>query len=378
VKKFAFTFRCFIFLSLTGLAWQETITPDGKKVALNPNGTWVPAVSTQSAQTPHSTTIYHLELPRPNSFDQIIYHKGYTVSYNLTYHVADWVAYELTAEETVPVVQRNNHFVPDPLLKSCSASIEDYKGSGYDRGHLAPSADMCYSYQTMVESFYLSNITPQAPGFNRGIWEKLERQVRQWAIDDKAVYIVTGTVLTKGLPTIGYDRITVPAYFYKVILDYTEPDIKGIGFIIPNQGSQEPLQHYAVTIDSVEKVTGTDFFYQLPQDQKRIIESAFSINKWNWTATRTHSSREGRSQSVQCKGITKSGARCRNMTTNSNGYCYLHQRQAGGVQQQNNTAQPSSNRRTVPVRCSAITKKGTQCTRMTYSPNGKCWQHGGD
>jgi endonuclease G len=230
----------------------------------------------------------------------------------------------------------------------------------------------------MIESFYLSNVTPQAPSFNRGIWERFERQVRQWAVDDKAIYVVTGTVLTKGLPAIGYDRITVPAYFYKVILDYTEPDIKGIGFIIPNQGSQEPLQHYAVTIDSVEKVTGTDFFYQLPEDQRGIVENTVDLSKWSWTATRTHSSREGGSQSVQCKGITKAGQRCKNMTTNPNGYCYLHQSQAGGAQQLNNNVQSTNNRRTVPVRCSAITKKGTQCTRMTYSPNGKCWQHGGD
>ncbi len=209
-------------------------------------------------------SISHLELPKANPHDQIIKHIAYTLSYNPTYHIANWVAYELTAEETVPVVKRNNHFVPDPLLTSVSLSNDDYKGSGYDRGHLAPSADMCFSEQTMEESFYLSNMSPQEPSFNRGIWAKLEGQVRQWAIDDNAVYVVTGTVLTKGLPTIGSDRITVPRYFYKVILDYTEPDIKGIGFIITNEGSKEPMQHYAVTIDSVEKVTGTDFFYQLP------------------------------------------------------------------------------------------------------------------
>jgi endonuclease G, mitochondrial len=329
----------------------------------------------QKAANLHSVSIPHPELPKPTPQNQIIKHTGYTLSYNTTYHIANWVAYELTAEETVPVVTRNNHFVPDPLLKSGSASNEDYKGSGYDRGHLAPSADMCYSYQAMVESFYLSNITPQTPSFNRGIWEKLEKQVRQWAIDDKAVLIVTGTVLTKGLPTIGFDRITVPALFYKVILDYTETDIKGIAFIIPNEGSQEPLQRYAVTIDSVEKLTGNDFFYQLPEDQQRVIESTIDLSKWSWTATKMHSLKEGSSKSVQCKGITKAGERCKNRTTNTNGYCYLHQSQASDAPQQ---VQPSGNKRTVPVRCSAITKKGTQCTRMTYSPNGKCWQHGGD
>jgi len=314
-------------------------------------------------------------LPKANPQSQIITHLGYTLSFNSSYGIADWVAYELTAEETVPLVKRNNHFVPDPLLTSCPISNSDYKNSGYDRGHLAPAADMEYSYQTMVESFYLSNMSPQNPSFNRGIWSKLEKQVRQWAIDDKTIYIVTGTILTKGLPTIGYNRITVPMYFYKVILDYTEPDIKGIGFIMPNQGSQGPLQRYTVTIDSVEKVTGIDFFYQLPDDQERVIESTIDLSKWSWTATNTHSSKNGTSQSVQCKGTTKAGNQCKNMTLNPNGYCHVHQSQASGVEPQNKIP---SEKRTVSVRCSAITKKGTQCSRMTYSPNGKCWQHGGD
>jgi len=180
---------------------QAMITPDGKKVILNNDVTWQ-AIPTESSANFQKTSISYLELPKPNPHDQIIHHQGYTVSYNLTYHVADWVAYELTAEETVAVVQRNNHFIPDPLLTSCTISNADYKNSGYDRGHLAPAADMCYSYQTMVESFYLSNISPQTPSFNRGIWEKLEQQVRQWAIDDKAVYVVTGTILTKVLALI--------------------------------------------------------------------------------------------------------------------------------------------------------------------------------
>jgi endonuclease G len=239
------------------------------------------------------------------------------------------------------VVERSNKFVPDPLLTCCNISNDDYKNSGYDRGHLAPAGDMSFSDETMAQSFYLSNMAPQNPSFNRGIWKKLEQQVRQWAIDDKVVYVVTGTILTRGLPAIGLNKITVPALFYKVILDYTKPDIKGIGFIMPNIGSQEPLQHYAVSIDSVEKITGTDFFYQLPDDQESIIESTVDLSKWSWTTTSMHSSKkESNGQSAQCQG------------TNS--------------------------LRKVSVRCSATTKNGTQCSRMTYSTNGLCWQHGGD
>lgn len=368
----------FICLSLMGQAQQEATTVDGKKILVYPDGTWKSTPAESSTEI-HTTSISNLELPKANSKDQIIHHQAYTLSFNKTYHVANWVAYELTAQETVSVVERNDKFVPDPLLTSCTLSNADYKGSGYDRGHLAPSADMCFSYETMAESFYLSNMSPQNPSFNRGIWSRLEKQVRQWAVDDKAVYVVTGTVLRKGLPTIGSDGITVPAYFYKVILDYTEPEIKGIGFIMPNEGSQEPSQNFAVTIDSVEKVTGTDFFYQVPDDQEKVIESTVDISKWSWTASSTHSSKkESGGQSAQCKGTTKAGNQCKNKTTNENGYCYAHQSQAGGVEPQNSTVQPSTSKRSVSVRCSATTKKGTQCSRMTYSPNGRCWQHGGD
>jgi len=368
------------FTAFTSFAQQEATTPDGKKVLLNPDGTWKPAPIASLSEI-HPASISNLELPKANSHDQIIHHTAYTLSYNKTYHVADWVAYELTAAETVSVVERTNKFVPDPVLTCCTISNADYKGSGYDRGHLAPAGDMSFSYETMAESFYLSNMAPQVPSFNRGIWKRLEKQVRKWAVDDKAVYVVTGTILSKGLPTIGSDDITVPTLFYKVILDYTEPDIKGIGFIMANQGSNEPLQHYAVTIDSVEKLTGTDFFYQLPKDQERIIESTVDLSKWSWTYTNTHSSKKKSSgQSVKCQGITKAGNRCKNMTLNPNGFCNAHQSQYCGTQapQVINASEKLNNRRTVSVRCSAITKKGTQCSHMTYSPNGLCFQHGGD
>ena len=120
------------------------------------------------------------------------------------------------------------------MISTGSASLPDYKGSGYDRGHLAPAGDMKWSTTAMSESFYMSNMSPQEPSFNRGIWNRLESQVRRWAIDNGSVYIATGGVLTDGLKTLGSNSVSVPQYYFKVILDYQEPDIKGIGFIIPN------------------------------------------------------------------------------------------------------------------------------------------------
>lgn len=266
-------------LSFYSFAQVEATTADGKKVMLYPDGTWK---STSSGKLSLVIAIPGLEIPKTVPKDLVITHTGYALSYNVNFKQAVWVAYELTENETNAVVERNDHFAPDPLLKSGSATNSDYAKTGYDKGHLAPSADMCYSAKTMNESFYLSNMSPQMPGFNRGIWKQLEEQARQWAIENKAVYIVTGGILTKGLPAIGKNKVAVPQYFYKVILDYSEPDIKGIGFILPNESSKETLQHYAVTIDSVEKVTNIDFFYKLPDDREQMIESKIDVNQWNW------------------------------------------------------------------------------------------------
>jgi endonuclease G len=265
-----------------------------------------------------------LEIPKTKTSEKIISHTGYSLQYNEKYKQANWVAYELTKEETNKIVERSNKFISDPKVRSVNAFDKDYKASGYDRGHLAPAADMGWSTETMRESFYYSNMSPQLPGFNRGIWKKLEELVRTWAIENKAVYVVTGPVLAKGLPTIGYNKIAVPNYYYKVILDYKKPNIKGIGFILPNESSKSLLQNYAVSIDSVEKVTGVNFFYLLKDQEEDLIEKELCINCWSWKIQKNSAEKNKATVSVQCSGITKAGNRCKRMTTNASGRCYQH------------------------------------------------------
>jgi len=144
--------------------------------------------------------IPHLELPAITPADVIVNHFAYTLSYNEKHEQAKWVAYELTAEETQKGVTRTNDFRSDNAVKTGSVTNADYQGSGYDRGHMAPAADMSWSVQSMEESFFYSNMSPQVPGFNRGIWKKLEERVRQWAVENKDIYVVTGPVLTGNLP----------------------------------------------------------------------------------------------------------------------------------------------------------------------------------
>jgi endonuclease G, mitochondrial len=286
MKKLIFVILSFLTIFTFSFAQQEAVTKDGKKVLLNKDGTWV----YKENINPHNNKSYKikkLEIPKIKNTDKVISHTGYSLLFNDSFKVANWVAYELTIEETKKEFERSNKYIPDPKLSINTNFDKDYAGSGYDKGHLASAADMSWSEIAMEESFYYSNMTPQLPGFNRGIWKKLEELVREWAVEDSLIYIVSGPVLKNGLSTIGDDKISVPKFFYKVILDYREPNTKGIGFIIPNASSDEPLQNFAVTIDSVEKLTGLDFFPLLPDNQEKEIESKLCIKCWTWKSSNT-------------------------------------------------------------------------------------------
>jgi endonuclease G len=268
------------------------------------------------------------EWPAYQQFEQLISHLGYVLRYEERFQQASWVAYELTAQETAGTFGRTNKFRPDPLVKTGSANDADYKGSGYDRGHLAPAADMGWSAQSMMESFYYTNMSPQVPSFNRGIWKKLEEFTRAAAVVNHQIYVVTGPVLKSDLSTIGPNEVAVPLYFYKVLLDYSQPEIKGIAFIMPNSASANPIEQYATTIDYVEELTHLNFFPSLSQEEEALLESKYNFSLWNTAsgfrnASNTKTSVSAASQ--QCNGVTQKGTRCSRTTKNSNGYCYQHQ-----------------------------------------------------
>ncbi|MFN7117203.1 MAG: DNA/RNA non-specific endonuclease [Saprospiraceae bacterium] len=213
---------------------------------------------------------------------QLLYNPYFTLAYNEKHEQAEWVAYELTAEQlNQPRVRRADEFRPDDRVKQGSASLEDYRGSGYDRGHLAPAADMAFNEEAMNYSFLLSNISPQAKNFNKGIWRELEELTRNWARDNEALYVITGPVLTETVKgTIGTNKVSVPAAYFKILLDMTAPQQKGIAFIIPNEVSFEPLHKFAVPIDEVEKRTGLDFF---PNFDAEPLEQTFNLDFWEFS-----------------------------------------------------------------------------------------------
>ena len=215
-------------------------------------------------------------LPTFQPTDAIIRHNGYTLRYREEYEQADWVSYPLLEDEILGDADRKNEqFQPDPLVETGSALSSDYTRSGYDRGHLAPAGDFKFSKEMMKQTFYMSNISPQVPDFNRGIWKKLEEQVRVWALRDKGLYVVTGPVLRPGLPTIGKkNQVAVPEYYYKVILYCNNPDIRMIAFLMKNEESDGSLKQFVVTVDEVEKRTGIDFFPTIPDKMEQQLESA--------------------------------------------------------------------------------------------------------
>jgi len=225
----------------------------------------------------------NLALGIPGKADTIVDRPGYALGYIEYHEQPAWVIYKLTREEaTTKAAKRTNRFVEDSKIPTGSATAADYRKSGYDRGHLAPAADMAFSAQTMAESFFYSNMSPQKPAFNRGIWKDLEEQVRLFAIAEGEIYVVTGPILPKEKTiTIGPNQVTVPTHYYKVIYDLTPPQ-KMIAFILPNAGSSQPLYTFAVTVDSVEEATGLDFFSVIPKEKQEKLESTITIKAWNW------------------------------------------------------------------------------------------------
>jgi endonuclease G len=222
-----------------------------------------------------------LEIPTFGSNDTIVNHTGYSVSYNTKFRQANWVAYMLTSFETNGVVKRNDKFIADPLIKKTNNRV-DYDKSGYDRGHLAPAADMLFSDVTMRESFYFSNMSAQLPGFNRGVWKVLEGQVRNWAIEYDSLYIVVGPVYSEGMKLIGPDNLAVPNSYYKIILDNHTGKEKMIGFLMKNEKSSNSLQSFVVPVDKIEALTGIDFYNELPDVLENKLESVVLLTNWSF------------------------------------------------------------------------------------------------
>lgn len=230
------------------------------------------------------TLIECVELPalRPSSGEQILRRAGYTASYDKTTRLPVWVAWHLTAEHTYGDCNRKGmKFAEDEDVPEPRATDRDYYNSGYDRGHLCPSADNKWSEEAQRQSFLFTNACPQNHGLNAGDWNEMEQQCRHWAVEYGGLYIVSGPILYKGKhKTIGKNKVVVPEAFFKVVL-CTEGEPKAIGFIYKNTAGNRPKDSYVNTVDEVERITGLDFFPALPDDIENKVEAEASLNDWH-------------------------------------------------------------------------------------------------
>lgn len=229
---------------------------------------------------------------------EVRFFKNYSICYRESYEQAEWSAYCLSDFQLEKNASRSNDFRVDPLISTGSANLADYRKSGYDRGHLTPAADMSFSEDAMSETFFMSNMSPQTPELNRGVWKDLEAQVRDWVKTFGRAYVVSGPVLNKKageFNSIGENQVAIPEYYYKVVLvplyedeaDRKSMDdakaVMAIGFVIPNQGCEDNFWRYAVPVDEVEVLTNLDFFAILEDAEEDKIEAEANPSKWENT-----------------------------------------------------------------------------------------------
>ena len=221
-------------------------------------------------------TIQQMEIPvmSAKKQGQVIHRTGYTLAYDAKTRTPQWVAWELTKKETQGTEERSNDFQPDPDVKGAQVVTKDYTHSGYDRGHMAPAADMKWSKKAMKESFYMSNICPQDHNLNTSDWSELENKSRQWARRYGKVYIVCGPIYNgKRNEYIGDHRVKVPDAFFKVVLINEKKKQCAMGFYFENEAGERKLQEYLVPVDRLEQLTGMDFFSALPDNLEDRLEA---------------------------------------------------------------------------------------------------------
>lgn len=212
----------------------------------------------------------------------IIKHSAYILSFNEDNNEPNWVGWQLEDYETYGTLRRRNEFLPDPDVPYTHRVLpSDYKGSGYDRGHNAPSADMKFSAVSMKECFYMSNICPQTHNLNAGAWEKLEKSCRYWARKFGRIRIVCGPLFSGRKKYIGDKHmIRVPSAFFKCIYAEAKDRPQTIAFIIPNDEEKHIFYDCAVSVDEAERISGFDFFPSLPDNIENRIERTYNRKYW--------------------------------------------------------------------------------------------------
>lgn len=230
----------------------------------------------------HSNDIIKTLMPAPltDGSEIILHRKNYIVSYNIETKIPNWVVWHLTDEHTDGPYRRLDNFHEELDIPIPRATLDDYRNSGWSRGHMCPAGDNKWDKIAMYESFSLVNVCPQDSRLNSGVWNSVEMDCRKWAKKYGEVYIVCGPVfMNKRHETIGANEVVVPEAFFKVVLCLTgEP--KAFGIVVRNTEGTKKKDLYYNTVDQVERITGYDFFPALPDDIENRVEAKADINDW--------------------------------------------------------------------------------------------------
>ena len=223
-----------------------------------------------------------LELPSLEPTDYIVEYEGYVSSYDVLTKTPEWVAYELTKEETYgDAVRDGKFFRPDDRVILPQSNDYDYRGSGWTRGHMAPAADFRWSDEAMGETFHFTNCCPQDKDLNEGMWNTLEKKCRTWARRFGSVYIVTGPIVGDNrYGTIGQNDVVVPDAFFKAVMVNDGNRWQAIAFVMQNRSYNDNLQNCAMSVDELEELTGFDFFAALDDTSEAEAESIYKLSFW--------------------------------------------------------------------------------------------------
>lgn len=238
--------------------------------------------SEKPAALNYDTTVSELlKVEMPNDVrEQWLVYEGFNVSFNADYHQPNYSSWVITPESVAGNVERKSSFRADDDVWGCP-QLSDYKGSGYDRGHMAPAADMKWSEKAMSDSHFLTNVSPQNHTINSGRWNSLEQKCRNWVKADSTLVVICGPILSDYLTdTIG-ENIPVPKRFFKVVFSpYSQPPI-ATAFVVPNAPTDLGLEEMSMSVDAIEQITGFDFFAVLPDDIEAEVESKNSYRIFN-------------------------------------------------------------------------------------------------
>jgi len=222
-------------------------------------------------------------MPRGNEGLVILENLGYLVGYDERKKNPGWVAYRLTKSESLEAPERPEGFRVDERTRS-RTKTNDYTGSGFDRGHLAPNyaIGLLYGKAAQEETFLMSNVVPQRPELNRGIWKDLEqREARRWGQRLESVWVICGPIYEKGSGQRLKGGEVVPDRFFKIVVDEIDGGIRALAFIFPQEVKEgSEMEAFLVSIDLIEMETGLDFFAILPDESEDALEIVHNKRVW--------------------------------------------------------------------------------------------------